>query len=140
MEVVRRILTIALFVSIADSVFAQPEQLIVWDEKLDRAITWFQKYDLNHDDRLSLEEFPENAMKFWPLANFDGDDFLTLEEEKRYQMIEYEQLFLTYHRDMDRISKKQKFFSINEDIQSARPGSLAGEWLCLRQCMNKVGR
>ena len=130
MEVVRRILTIALFVSIADSVFAQPEQLIVWDEKLDRAITWFQKYDLNHDDRLSLEEFPENAMKFWPLANFYGDDFLTLEEEKRYQMIEYEQLFLTYHRDMDRISKKQKFFSINEDIQSARPRSLAGEWLC----------
>ena len=139
MEIVRKVLTIILFVSCMDSVFAQPEQLISWEEKLNKAIAWFEKYDLNHDDRLSLEEFPENAMKFWPMANFDGDNFLTLEEEKRFQKIEYEQLFLTYHRNIDRISGKQKYFNVYEDFQIDQPETLDGEWLCFTTMYEQNG-
>lgn len=44
-------------------------------ERLEKARNWFITTDKNGDGMISLEEFPENIMHFWPLANTNNDNF-----------------------------------------------------------------
>jgi hypothetical protein len=110
-----------------------------WSERISQAQTWFDKYDINSDEKLSLEEFPEEAMKWWKLANFDEDNFITWEEENKFQKEEYERDFITKMRQTERFCSFQQHLDGKLKPVTNQHQNISGEWL-LFSTMNDNGK
>ena len=106
------------------------KHLLDWEARLTKTKKWFEKMDKDSDGKVSLEEFPESAMKFWPLANTDKDNFLTWEEELAYQRLEHEQVFIAEMSKVNRLAEIQHLLDNDVWPQENQKQDVTGVWLC----------
>ncbi len=100
------------------------------EERLNKTRNWFQKTDANGDGMVSLEEFPENVMHFWPLANTNNDNYLTWKEELKYQRIEHEQTILLEMSKVNRLCDIQHHQDKDILPEENKIQDVSGEWIC----------
>lgn len=104
-------------------------EAIMPSERLERARNWFVKTDINGDGIISLEEFPENIMHFWALANINNDNYLTWEEELEYQRIEHELSVFSEMCKLDRLCDIQHHLDNDALPDENKIQDVSGEWL-----------
>jgi hypothetical protein len=130
---------ISILLIVSTLAFCQSKDFIEpWSERLNRAENWFKKYDINGDGKLSLEEFPENAKKWWDLANYNGDNYVTWDEEKHFQTEEFERAFITKMREVERFCNIQYHLGGNIKLEKNQFQDISGEWL-LFATMSDIG-
>ena len=112
------------------AVCQEKKEMMSWDERVNKAKDWFGKTDKDGDGMVSLEEFPERIMCFWPLTNTNGDNFLSWEEELAYQVMEHEQVFIKEMSKADRICEIQHQLDGDAWPEKNRMQDVSGEWLC----------
>ncbi len=106
------------------------KHLLDWEARLTRTKKWFEKTDNDGDGKVSLEEFPKAAMKFWPLANTDKDDYLSWEEELAFQKWEHEDVFIKEMSKVDRLAEIQHLLDNDVKPKENKKQDVSGEWLC----------
>ena len=103
---------------------------IIPAERLEKARKWFHKTDINGDGIISLDEFPENIMHFWPLANTNNDNYLTWQEELEYQRLEHEQSVLEEMSKVSRLCEIQHHQDNDTWPKENTIQDVSGEWFC----------
>jgi len=124
-------ISIILAFIIQNSINSQEKkEMMSWDERVKKAEAWFEMTDGDGDGRISVAEFPEQLMPFWPQANTNGDNYLTWEEELAFQVTEHEQVFIKEMRKEDRMCEIQH--QLDGDSWPEHNGiqDVSGEWLC----------
>jgi hypothetical protein len=104
-------------------------EAMIPSERLEKARNWFITTDKNSDGIISIEEFPENIMHLWPLANINSDNYLTWSEELEYQRIGHEQTVLLEMSKVDRLCNIQHFLDEGVLPDENKIQDVSGEWL-----------
>lgn len=111
-----------------------------WNEHIYKTQVWFTKHDVNLDKKLSLEEFPKEAMKWWELANFNRDEFLSWEEEEKFQKGEYEKIFISNMRKTNQVCNFRKHLDGHRKPNLNKFQNVSGEWLLFATMLEDKGQ